>query len=213
MNKRTIITLLVSIFLVIGAFFGAMEFLSYKDVSITFKKPNVDITIYTSGDTAVTSLSSDTTTRLKEGSYYYIPKSENYSSDKVYFEVRDNQAVEISPSYSSEFLAALLSKEQSAIRGVLIAAYPEVASRYVLGDERLAHHGEWYSVKIMQRVSGGNEPDVYRAVLKKEGNTWVIAATPQLILNISKNPSIPDSIIRQVNEPLSNEAYALLYPA
>lgn len=212
MNKRTIITVLVSIVLVVGAFIGVLEFLSYKDVSVEFKQADTEITIYTSTDSEVASLSAPATIKLKEGSYYYVPKGEPYSTEKVTFDITDNQTLEVSPSYSSGFLATLLAKEQSTIKDVLYAAYPSLTSDYILGDEHLAHLGEWYSAKAMQRVSGGNEPDVYRVVLQKEGDTWKVAATPKLALSIADNTSVPDYVIRQANEPLSNEAYALLYP-
>lgn len=212
MNKRVIIILAIGVLIVVGAAIATIEYLSYKDVSIVIKKPGVSVTVFTTDNRVVGKFSDNTTAQLKEGKYHYVPEGENYASDKVQFEVDGDETIEVSPPYSAEFLASLLSKEQPAIRSVLLSVYPEIKTEYIIGDEHLAQYGEWYSAKLMQRVSGGNEPDVYRVILKKENATWSVAASPQLALSIAKNTSIPEAVIRQANEPLSNAAYALLYP-
>ena len=213
MNKRVIITISVAVVLIVGAFIGTVEYLSYKDVSLTFTKPNVAVTIYNANGASVGTFSNDTTTKLKEGKYTYAATSDNYSTNKVAFEVSsDQRTVEISPAYSGAFLAELLTEEQKEIQGALTSKHPEIKTNYIIGDEHLAHLGEWYSAKLIQRVSGANEPDVYRVVLKKEDGVWKVIATPKLTLSIAENSSVPEYVIRQVNEPLSSEAYALLYP-
>lgn len=212
MNKRVIIILAICVLVVVGAAIATIEFLSYKNVSFLLKKPGVSVAVYTVDDVSVGKFESNATTQLKEGNYYYVPEGENYASDEVRFEVDGDETIEVSPPYSADFLASLLSKEQAAIRSVLLSAYPEIKSEYIIGDEHLAQYGEWYFAKLIQRVSGGNEPDVYRVILKKENATWSVAASPQLVLSIAKNNSIPEAVIRQANEPLSTAAYALLYP-
>lgn len=213
MNKRLIITVLIGIIFVAGAFFGAMEYLSYKDVTVKFKVPNISIKIHNSDGNEIASVSANSTTRLKEGTYYYVPVSDTYSTDPVDFEVTgDETLLEVSPAYSTEYLASLLTKEQKPAQEALLAAYPEIKTNYIIGDEKLAYDGKWYTAKLMQRVSGGNEPDVYRVILKKTGDTWSTVVAPQLALSIKENPEVPEAAIRQVNEPLSTAAYALLYP-
>lgn len=211
MNKRIIIGILV-LLVSVGAIFGVLEYVSYKQVSIVFKQPDVSIDIYSENQKKVSSASEDTTTKLKTGSYYYIPTTERYSSEKVNFEVSSDEIVEINPSYSKSFLSTLLTQERDAIQSVIIAAYPLITSDYIIADENLAGQGEWYSAKLIQRVSGGNEPDVYRVVLTKNAATWAVVVSPRLIVSVPNFSTVPNYIIRQVNEPLSNEAYVLLYP-
>lgn len=211
MNKR-IVLLLVSVIVVVAVIFGVREFLSYKDVAIVFKQPDIAIDIYAANGSKITATASDTSIRLKEGSYYYTPTNERYAHDKVYFTITKNETVEINPSYSKEFLSALLTQEQSTIKAILAASYSEVLPEYIISDEQLSHQGEWYSAKLIQRVSGGNEPDVYRVILKKEKTNWEVVISPRLVIAISEFKQVPEYIIRQINQPLSNEAYDLLYP-
>lgn len=213
MNKRLIISIIVIVVIVFAGAFGIKEFLSYKDVSVVLKQPDVAVTIYAmSGDKKITSLSDNTTLRLKTGQYYYTPTGEKYDTSKVYFDIEDSESVEVDPSYSREYLSKLLTIESQIVRDALTGKYPSITSGYIIGDEQLAHQGEWYTAKLIQRVSGGNQPDVYRVVMENKDDSWQVAIEPRLIIGAKEYSSIPQYVIQQANEPLSNEAYALLYP-
>lgn len=211
MYRRIVIGLIIFV-CIIGAIIGVREFLSYKEVSIVLKQQNLAIDIYSENETKISSVSNDTKTKLKTGTYYYIPTSERHANDKIYFKVSDDEVVEINPSFSYEILATILTQEKDAIILALSTTYPTTISNYIIADEFLANQGEWYGAKLMQRVSGGNQPDVYRVILKKTSSGWEIAVSPRLSISISEFPQIPASIIRQTNESPSNGAYDLLYP-
>jgi len=212
MNKRLIIGVLLLVVCVIGITVGISEFLSYKKVSVVFKQPDLTVVIYSADKNKVTTISDSAVIKLKTGQYYYVSSNEKYTQENIYFTVVNNESVEINPSYSYTYLLSLLKEQKTAIHTVLSAQYPTLNTNYIISDERLAHHGEWYSAKLIERVSGGNEPDVYRVILENKNNSWSIAVKPRLVISSAEFPSIPKYIITQVNGPLSNEAYALLYP-
>ena len=212
MTKGRIISVVIIALVVIGGAFGISEFLSYRDVSVTLKQPDAAVDIYTSSNQKVTTVSADEMIKLKVGDYYYKPVNEKFATENVTFTIKDTATIEINPSFSPSYLANLLIAQQNDIRAALISNYPSIATSYIVGDDSLSHQGEWYSAKLVQRVSGGNQPDVYRIILKKDAETWNVAVAPQFVIGKSANPTIPSDVIRKVNEPLSNEAYALLYP-
>lgn len=212
MNKRAIISILVIIIIAVVVVLGFKEFLSYKKVSISFKQSAITIDIYSANKKKVASYSDNAVISLKEGQYYYIPTNEKFNSESVYFTVNSDETVEINPSFSPSYLLTLLKQQEDTIHNILTGAYPSLNSKYIIGDEKLSNHGEWYSAKLIQRVSGGNEPDVYRVVLENKNDTWSIIVKPRLIISAAEFPAVPKYVISQVNEPLSNAAYALLYP-
>lgn len=212
MTKGRIIGAVFVALIVLGGAFGISEFLSYRDVSVVLKQSDAEVEIYNSDNRKITNVATDELIRLKVGEYYYKPVNEKFSTANVNFSIQDNTTVEIDPSFSPSYLANLLAAQQNDIRAALSSSYPSALASYVIGDEALAHKGEWYSAKLIQRVSGGNQPDVYRVILEKKNESWTIVASPQLVISKAADTAIPADVIRKVNEPLSNEAYALLYP-
>jgi len=212
MTKGRIISAVIIALIVIGGAFGINEFLSYRDVSVVLKDPDAAVEIYTSNNQKITTVSADELIRLKVGDYYYKPVNEKFSTENIPFTVEDTTTIEINPFFSPSYLANLLIAQQNDIRATLVSSYPSIAASYIVGDDLLSHQGQWYSAKLVQRVSGGNQPDIYRIILKKDAEIWNVAVAPQLIISKSENPDVPVDVIRKVNEPLSNEAYALLYP-
>lgn len=211
MNKR-IILVVVFIVLACATYFGIREITSYKEVSFSFKQPGVSIDVFSLDENKIASVSENSTIKLKTGSYYYTPKSDQFASDNVFFDVNGIETVEINPAYSKKYLDTLLEKESSSAQAVINTSYPTLITNYIVADESLAGKGEWYSTKLIQRVSGGNEPDVYRIILKKDGDIWKIVVSPRLAISIAEFKQVPEAAIRQANQPLSNEAYDLLYP-
>ena len=206
MNKKTIITLLVIGIILVGGCFGLVEYLSYKTVHIVFKRDDLAITIYKDNNKKKADVSSSSDIMLKKGTYYYTPTTDVFSHDKVYFTINsDDTTVEISPAYSSARLSTLLSQDTATIHTILTSSY-SMMSNYVIADETLYHHGEWYSARLIERVTGSNEPDVYRVILQKNNDTWKIVASPRLVISIKDFPNIPDYVIRQVNKAPSTQA-------
>ena len=205
MNKKGVIFLLVAAIAVVASIIGITFYLSYKTVHVVFKEDNLAVSVYSDNDDKMADISSTSDITLREGNYYYTPTTDGFSSDKVYFTVKNNDTtVEISPAYSSTRLSDLLEKNKEAIHAAL-AIYP-LLSNYVIADESLYYYGEWYSAHLVQRVSGTREPDVYRVILKKDDDTWKIAVSPRITISINDFPSIPDYVIRQVNKAPSTQA-------
>ena len=119
MNKRIVIGLLVFAFVVIGSFVAA-DLLSYRDVFINFKSSDVGIKIYNNNSIKeVVSLGKSSEVRLKDGSYYYLTSGQKYGEQKIYFEVRGDSTVDISPPYSDNYLSEKLKLESTNINKVI----------------------------------------------------------------------------------------------
>lgn len=213
MNSKRLV--LISFFILIGTalIFGIFEFFSYKNITFDIKEEGVSIKVVRTSDNKEVAISNGSSVvKLKEGSYTYSINTEGYSDKSTDLEVTKSTTITVYPELSKDKLNALLQNTRDSVRASLVSKYPFVSNEYLFGDEQLHNKGEWYSVKLIQKVSGGNQPDVYRTVLHKEGETWKISAKPALYISINSNKSIPENVIRQVNEPLSNSAYNLLYP-
>lgn len=206
MNKK-IIAASLSIVVLIAIIIGVMIFLSYKDISLVFKQPNISVDIYSnSNDQKITSASANTTIRLQAGDYYYIPQNDLFDPYKNYFTVKDSETIEINPPFGSTFLYTLLQERKPAIHAALESSFPLISSSYQYGDEQLFDHGDWYSAKIVEIVQGNSEPDIYRIIAHREGSVWKVVVRPQLVISIAEYPQVPEYIIRQTNEPLNNDA-------
>lgn len=210
MNKK-IISIAIIVIIVIGVIFGLKEYQSYKNISIVFKQ-TLSIDLYNSSNSKITSLSSDNKRTLKTGNYYYVSKNDKFVSDKIHFTVNnDGQIIEINPDYSTSYLSSLLKNNQQSILSVISAKYPNINTNYVIADEQIYNRGDWYSARIMERIGGGNMPDVYRVVMQYKNNIWNIAISPRLIINRKDFPSVPINVINSVNGAASDSAYSSLY--
>lgn len=212
MSKRGVVFLLIIIAALVSSIVFMTNRLSYKDVYIDIKQPGVSIDISKSSGGDVISVSSSEAVKLKPGSYMYTPKGDGTDNSTETFEVKESFTLKIDPPYSSDKLNSILLESKDDIRKVITNKYPFVLQDYIISDEALYNRGEWYTAKIIQKVSGGNEPDIYRTIAHKDGSTWSISVKPTLSIDIESNKEVPSYAIRQVNLPLSNSAYSLLYP-
>lgn len=213
MNKRSIALVTIGVLVASAAIFGILEFASYKSITFESSEQNVSVKISnsTNGD-EIKTVSLDEPVKLKEGSYMYSVTNEGFDNSSVSFNVSKDATITVKTSYSTEKLHSLLEEVRTSIHEVILGEYPFVNKDYIFGDESLHNKGEWYSAKLIQRVSGGNQPDIYRVIVHKENKVWTISTQPALSISIESNKSIPEDIIRQVNKPLSNSGYDLLYP-
>ncbi len=210
MNKKNI-TLAILFVVIISAIFILIDYLSYKTINFKISDPSISLTIYSQKDKKITSLKESGSVRLKDGTYYYICNSEKYTQDQQLFTVSGDSEIIVDPSYSASMLVGLLTSETKNIHNVLNDKYSSIIANYVFGDEQLYNKGEWYSVKLLSKVSGGNMPDIYRVVMHKVDNSWVIAVSPRFVVEYSSFSSVPKNVIDSVNQPASTAAYSLLY--
>ncbi len=210
MNKKYISIAIIFVVL-IAALFIFIDYLSYKTISFNISDPSISITIYSQKDKKIADLNKSGSIKLKDGSYYYICNSEKYTQDHQLFNISGNTQITVDPVYSTSELVNMLIPETENIHKVLNNKYGSIINDYVIGDEQLYNKGEWYSSKLLTKVSGGNMPDIYRMIMHKINNSWVIVVSPRFVIDYGSFNSVPKNVIDSVNQPASTAAYSLLY--
>jgi hypothetical protein len=201
MNKKTIIVwslIAAGVIAVIGLL---LYFLSFRTVTFTIVPDNLSVTIYNQESQEVGKLQQDGSLRLQDGTYAVAPEGNMFSNTAIPFTVEgQNMTVSIDPGYSDDHLKTLLQTEQAAITKVIKDAYSTVIGDFTVAPGKLYEKGEWYAGLVVQNPLGGGQfGDVYRTVLKKENDAWVVKADPSIVLSSSDYPDIPRAILSDSN--------------
>ncbi len=199
MIKKIIIILLIITALVAGVciFFYIR---SFHTLSITFSS-GVSSVVVKKGETAIKEMSENGTVSLQDGSYSIIPKGEKVSSTAIPLTIKgEDKVFTVDPDYSETYLQTTLESESTTVTAAIKNKYPNIDVNFVIGKGALYKKGEWYATTLTQIVENSNDTsDVYRVVLKKEGNSWVTKTTPEIVLSLSKYPEVPESVINSTN--------------
>lgn len=200
MNKKTLIlSTLAGIALLVFAGL-LLYFQSFKTVRFDIKKQDISIKILRD-EKEVGSLPTAGEIRLSAGKYTAAIQNDRYDQTPIEFEVVNQDViVTINPSFSANQLNKILATEQAAINKKITDTYPSVIASFDLKKGQLYKEGEWYATILIQKTAGrGDEPDIYRTVLKKEDGQWVIKAKPTIVLSAKVYPDIPFEILSTVN--------------
>jgi|GEM_PF-768140 len=220
--KKLIILSIIALIIIIAAAFGINYYLSFKKVTFTLSSSELTADIYKegadteSGPTGQKKLAAihgpSATISLQAGAYYVVPTSTNYSASHITFTVADKDlAVTVSPPYTDAYLSSLLTSKLTTIRSVLLSKYPQLKNFTYSNTGKLYLDGTWYGTTMVQNAQPGNNGDTYRTVLRYQNNTWAIVAAPALILTTADNPSIPTTIIHDLDLQTGGEANFMPY--
>ncbi|OYW86337.1 hypothetical protein B7Z17_00610 [Candidatus Saccharibacteria bacterium 32-49-10] len=211
MNK--IIKLSLIFVILIGAIIGTLVYLtSVKSIDFKVARDDVKVEILRSDSNDVLkSFTGSQSVRLSKGDYFYRVISSRYSDESIKFTVDESKTININPVLSVDEIRNIYNREKEAIYNLLTVVYPQV-SGYIIADEKIHGEGDWYSAKLMEKVSPRDTPEVYRLILNKSAGNWEVAVTPRPIISITEFPDIPADFIRAVNESPSNDAYSLVFP-
>lgn len=200
MNKKTLIlSALAGIALLVFAGL-LLYFQSFKTVRFDIEKQDIGIKILRD-ETEVGSLPAAGEIRLSAGKYTVAIQNDRYDQTPIEFEVVNQDiTVTIDPSFSANHLNRILATEQTAINKKITDSYPNAITGFELKRGQLYKEGEWYATILIQKTAGrGDEPDIYRTVLKKENGQWVIKAKPTIVLSTKVYPDVPFEILSTVN--------------
>lgn len=201
MNKKTLIiatgSLLLSLIL-IGFIFYLQTF---KTVHIDMKQDDLSATIYNKDDETVVKVTQSGDIRLQPGDYSIITSGDKYENTPTHFTVGNTDTtVTIDPPYSAAYRDEILTTELPAINKAVAEAYPTIITGFTLDKGAIYKDGLWYGTTLTPIPTNPKEEvDVYRTVLKKEGNAWVVKAKPALVLGAKEYPDIPVEILRSIN--------------
>lgn len=203
MNRKALIPALITLIIVLvgtGAYF---YWQSFKTVQYNFLRDDVTVTIYKlEGEerASIDSLKENTERRLQRGMYLVVPNEDTYDQTGIQFEVKDRDiTVDINPEYSASYRRTLRDLALSAVQEALRSEYPGIIDGYTINKGEVFKEGQWYATLLIKKTQGSDEGDVYRTVLKKEGDNWAVKAVPALVLTAKEYPDIPKEILSSIN--------------
>ncbi len=101
-------------------------------------------------------------------------------------------------------LTQQLAIEKPTINGVLVDAYPKVATDYTFVNEQLFDQGQWYGAVLTYKGSDSANRDSLRVLMQKKEGIWIVRTTPpQPILAAKSYPDVPKSILQSINKPVA----------
>ena len=204
---NTIALILTIVMVVSGIIIGLQ--LSNRTLSMKLSGSNYTVTLYDGTKEAnkpITTIEASQELTVKNGYYCYVVDGENYSDEEMCFSVYNaNKEVTITPTYSSEYLASLLSTERNSINSTIQRQYGSILNSYENKTGKLIGDGSWY-IGILQEkiVNPGELFDTYVYILKKSNTTWAIAAKPSLVISGVEFNTIPKNVVNEANSYLNN---------
>lgn len=103
---------------------------------------------------------------------------------------------------TTEELDTQLTAELPAISSVLSAAYPTIASDYIINRGKLYHKGEWYGTTLTYKGTDIDNRDTLRVLMQKKDTVWTIRSTPpQPLLTSKAVGDVPKDILKDINQP------------
>lgn len=212
-NRGKIILLITILLVIFGSFAGYNYLNSTQLLSIDLSTQVTNPTITISENTETSDSGSEVNysnigseIKLKKGNYRVTFQAENFTEQNIDVSLDDQpETLTIAPTYTDEQLSKLLKSEGTNITKVINQQIPETTSTYEITDGKLYQLGEWYaarlSIKQTPEQERENYIDIYKIVLKKEGEQWkLVTKPPELIISSPKYPAIPEEILIDVNK-------------
>ncbi len=203
-TRIVVVLIIVVSFLILGGYFTARYFKDSKVIALE-ATPGTKIELGIagpkgeSGQTYIQKIIAQTNSnvkiRVKNGSYL-VHFSGPELQDK-YQEIVVPETIKlITPvlAYDEQKLSSLLKTEKNSINTVVSSLLGE---NYKISYEALYDRGEWYAAVLTPNDQ--INLDEQRIVLQKKQDTWQIAAKPAIVFYIGDFPSIPQNVIRDVN--------------
>ena len=101
-------------------------------------------------------------------------------------------------------LKAQLETEQSTITGVILAAYPKIATDYTINPGQLFENGQWYGTTLTYKGGDTMNRDTLRILLQKKEGIWLLRTTPpEPLLSTKKYPDVPKKVLQTINKAIS----------
>lgn len=192
--KKIIFIILGALILVIGIVV-LINYITQRPVSVTLKGSGYSVDILNS-DRKVTTLTGSGEVRLHDGNYIYKVVGDGYSNESVAFTVtKDADPITVDPPYSTEKLASLLDTQRQAITDTLSLTYAGIFDSFEYYQLDLHDKGEWAAGILRQIVDRRDSPDYYRFVAKKDGTSWKVVVPPQIAIQKSGYPDVPEEIL------------------
>jgi len=216
-SKKIIIVAIFCLALIIGGGFWWQYYNSFTEVTII---PNNDttITVGTSTDNQLAIQKPNIKTnqlltkKIKKGNYQVLYSQPGYQDKIVSVSINKNTTIKsMDLDYTPERLNQILNQDKNIIQTTVLST---VTTGYSIIKEDIYKKGDWYSAVLMpnswyrtdlpadyhpKQPNPNNTLYILRVVLHKDNGGWRVAAGPSIVLSIGDYPSIPQEIIRTVN--------------
>lgn len=206
-QRNQLIAMFIALVIVIGGIITLSYVLSLHKVTFT----NTESIAFSlsekadGSDKQVSTISSSITVKLKNGTYCLVPKDTQYTQTPDCFTVKDKDLTKmLHPFYSTSKLSELQATEQSTLDSLITVKYGLLINNYVLKPGQLFERGDWYGATLTTKVAANDQGDVYRTILHKVNNVWVIVAYPQLAVSKAAYPTVPHDVLDGVNALVGN---------
>ncbi len=134
--------------------------------------------------------------RLAPGSYAVTFGGADYQDQTEAIAVSSTMTIATpNLSYSTAKLQDLLAQQAADIHPVVTGIAS--LSGYTIAYEKLYVRGEWYAAKLTPVDT--STQDTLRVILHKENGRWQVAASPGIVFYSGDYPSIPVSVIRDID--------------
>lgn len=214
---RKIILAIILLLLAVLVGIAGFNFFTSRDVSFTLSSNTTGIDVY-AGDQGkelnpaqlpprMATLDKSGSLRLKPGTYYAIPTGDKIDKSPIKFIVNDNSSsIAINPYFSRSYLQQAFYTDTVAINQLLTKTYRPAIDSFIINSGIFHHFGDWYTTTLQSKSPASQDDDIqtYGVILKRDGNTWKIAAAPSISFTYVDNKDIPKDIIDTLNQVVSN---------
>lgn len=206
MSKFKIIILSVLGFAVIAGLTMWHYLVSFHSITLNVKGEVTSIVykvIDNKDQSSLKTIKSTVAMSLQNGQYCVKPTDTKYDTSAICFTVQNkDMSITIDPDYSANYLEQLLITQIDQINSVITTKYGPIIDSYTLIGGVLYGKGEWYGTTLTEKVAPSDRGDIYRVLLEKKGNSWVIIAYPQIVLSKFDYPQVPFTVLSDVNKLL-----------
>lgn len=204
MRKYLVIAIILAA--VGGVIWGVFEFLQYKDVTFALSDDVSKVDVYVEDENieekkpVATVSRSNTTIRLRAGSYEYVPSGEKVAKDSTQIIIDKSMTIPVDPNYSETYLSSITEAELSALSDTLTAKYPEQMEQFTANNIKLFGKGEWAGVLLTPVGMDPQSPGgYYRVLAQKKSGTWSLVGKPEIVLTKYTTPTAPLDMLTSVN--------------
>ena len=65
-------------------------------------------------------------------------------------------------------------------------------------------YGQWYLVQLKYKAAYDQNADNLQVLFKKDGDKWVLASRPLIILTTTNTPNVPAEILQRASQVPNN---------
>lgn len=203
MIKRIIIFIGVAIIsiIIICLLIGNIGANYIHEVTFKTSKSGLAVEIYGSDKNKIGSFNSaEYKMSLKDGDYYYAIKTIGYIDTKTNFKMAgEAKVVNIKAIHTPNYLSEQYEDQKDEILAVINSTYKSTIKNYDILSGQLFGEGDWFGAIIKRKIDSRDATDLYRIIMHKEDNKWVMVHYPEIVITKTSFPSVPSDVVEAVN--------------